>query len=268
METIKVSIDQKNRGTILLNRPKIHNAFDELMIEEISQVMKEWNEREDLRLIIFKGEGKSFCAGADVNWMRKMVKYSYEENVQDALKMANMFHLINTTKVPTLAYVHGFALGGAMGLISCCDYVYAHAKAKFGLTEVMLGLIPAVISPFVISKIGESYARAYMLSGHQFCAQKAYHMGLVHDIQEESSLETSDAKWDDLLQKFSVSAPKAQRNAKFLISEVMKDLFQKGLKEDYLTDKTANFISQTRISPEAQEGMSSLLEKRNPSWRV
>lgn len=265
MQTIKTSIDERGVGTILLHRPSIHNAFDEIMIEEISELLREWNQRDTLRLILMRGEGKSFCAGADVNWMKKMCRYNYEENVEDALKMSHMFTLLNSVKVPVLGYVHGFALGGAMGLISCCDYVLAHPDASFGLTEAVLGLIPAVISPFVLSKIGETYARAYMLSGHQFPAPTAVQMGLIHEIHEKDADPSS--KIEALIKTFLRAGPMAQRKAKFLIQEVLRDLFQKGLKEDFLTNKTANFIAQTRVSSEAQEGMGALLEKRTPRWR-
>lgn len=262
--SIKIHISNKNVGYIKLNRPEIHNAFDDNMIQEITNVFLDWKDRDDLRLIVFQGEGKSFCAGADVNWMKRMKNYTFEENVDDAQKMASMFHLINKCPVPTIAYVHGYILGGGVGLISCCDYVLAQDSATFGLTEAVLGLIPAVISPFAIAKMGESYARAYMLSGHRFNAQKALEIGLIHNKVDAS---VAPNELDLLIKQFLHAAPLAQRKAKFLINEVLKDSWSKGLKEDYLTVKTANFIAQTRAGAEAQEGMGALLEKRKPDWR-
>lgn len=242
---------------IVLNRPDIHNAFNDEMIQGLIDAFEDIEKDESLRLVTITGEGKSFCAGADLNWMKKMVGYSDEENYQDSVKLAGLFQAINNCSLPVLAKVNGATLGGGTGVIAACDFVLSAKSAKFGFTEARLGLVPAVISPFVMAKIGESEARAWFLSGERFEAERAKDMGLVHEITPLDNLDTEFEKW---VEKFLKAGPAAAREAKALIKNVLV------LDKDKVTDFTCKTISRIRIGTEGQEGMKALLEKRKPSW--
>lgn len=242
--------------TVCLKRPEIHNAFNDALIEELTQAFKEIS-HSDARIVILTGEGKSFCAGADLNWMSSMVDYSMEENKADSLKLATLFEVINECPIPVIGKVNGHALGGGVGLVSVCDYVHTHEKAKFGFTEVKLGLIPAVISPYCIAKIGESNARAWFLSGDLFLASKAQEIGLVHQV---SKLEDFEKDFEVTLKKFKLAGPKAARQAKSLIKNVLIK------NKNEVMDYTCEEIARIRISEEGQDGMKALLNKSKASW--
>lgn len=242
---------------IILNRPEIHNAFNDEMIEGLINCFADIEKDNTLRLVTITGEGKSFCAGADLNWMKKMVSYSDEENYQDSVKLAELFQAINNCSLPVLAKVNGAALGGGTGVIAACDFVISAKSAKFGFTEARLGLVPAVISPFVMAKIGESQARAWFLSGERFSADKAQDMGLVHEVAPLDSLDLEFEKW---VEKFLKAGPKAAREAKNLIKNVLT------LDSSKVTEFTCRTISRIRTGEEGQEGMKALLEKRPASW--
>lgn len=241
---------------VWLNRPDLHNAFNAELIDEAITLFESFNSDKNLRLIILGGRGASFCAGADLNWMKSMKDYSEAENIQDSKKLAKMFYTINECEVPVIGRVHGSALGGGVGLVSVCDYVVAVPKALMGFTEVRLGLIPAVISPYCISKIGESNARAWFLSGERFDSYKAKEMGLVHDVVEAEAL---DAKIEEIKKRFLAAGPVAAREAKKLVKTVVKNIKES---EDF----TCSMIAKRRISSEGQEGMRALLEKDKPNW--
>lgn len=245
-------------ATIEFNRPEIHNAFNDEMIAEVTDALEIANSDDELGLIVLKALGKSFCAGADLNWMKSMIDYSFEENVQDSVKLANMFKAIDQSKLPTLAICQGHALGGGVGVIASCDYVLSADHAKFGLTEVRLGLIPAVISPFVINKIGVSRARAYFMSGSRFSAKTAFDMGLVHEVVASAEVENRSR---ELINEFLSAAPKAAIIAKDLIEQVctLED-------EQAITAYTTQLIANQRVSEEGQEGMKALLDKRKSNW--
>lgn len=253
----------KTRGVLCLslNRPEVRNAFNDEMIEELTSLFLSLNKRDEVRLVLLEGKGKAFCAGADLNWMKKMKDYSQEENKKDSEKLADLFKTINKLNKPVIGLVKGYTLGGGAGLISVCDYVLASDQSQFGFTEARLGLVPAVISPYVISKIGESQARAYFLSGQLFSAEKALQMGLVHQIVSDEYFSESLEK---LIGEFLKAAPLAAKEAKGLIQNV-SDLIQKG-DEAQITDYTCETIARIRIADEGQEGMTSLLEKKSPSW--
>lgn len=250
-----IELNRKENGTleVWLNRPELHNAFN---AELISEVISVFAGIKDERLIILSGRGTSFCAGADLNWMRAMKDYSEEENFKDSKQLAKMFRVINECPVPVIGRVNGHALGGGVGLVSVCDYVVSVPEALFGFTEVRLGLIPAVISPYCISKIGESHARAWMLSGERFKADKAQIMNLVHEVVGPSEL---DKRILELEKSFLTAGPQAAREAKALVSTVTGDL--RG-SEDY----TCRMIASRRVSSEGQEGMRALLEKDKANW--
>lgn len=241
--------------TITLDRPEIHNAFNDELIEKIITAFKEASSDINTRLIVLTGNGKSFCAGADLNWMKSMAKYSEEENFTDSQKLYSMFEVINDCPKPVLGLINGHALGGGMGLLSVCDYNLTHERAKFGFTETRLGLIPAVISSFCIKKIGSNHARAWFLSGEKFTSEIAKSIGIVHEICLESEFETRSLS---LIESFLKAAPEAAIESKRLIFNV----------QEYpdVKDYTCKAIAKKRISDEGQEGMSALLEKREPRW--
>lgn len=249
--------EKENVVTITLNRPEIHNAFNDELISELTNCFLSLSKDKKARVIVLTGKGKSFCAGADLNWMKSMKDYSDTENFEDSKKLSDLFHAINDCPIPVIAKVNGAALGGGTGLIAACDFVIACKSAKFGFTEVRLGLVPAVISPFVIAKIGESNSRAWFLSGEMFLAEEAKHIGLVHSLTPLDDLDNATEK---VIEKFLKAAPIAAREAKELISNVVRK------KPADITKYTCETISRIRISDEGQEGMSSLLNKTKPNW--
>lgn len=239
---------------VWLNRPELHNAFNAALIEEMIATFS--NISDDTRVVILSGRGSSFCAGADLNWMKAMKDYSKEENFQDSKRLAKMFQVINDCPVPVIGRINGHALGGGVGLVSVCDYALVVDKALLGFTEVRLGLIPAVISPYCISKIGESHARAWMLSGERFGADRALSMGLIHEVVQPGDL---DSRMEELKKSYLAAGPEAARYAKTLVRGVLKDLKNS---EDF----TCQLIAERRVSSEGQEGMNALLTKSKASW--
>lgn len=250
-----IEVVEKEQGVkeVWINRPDLHNAFNAELISEMITLFSSFKNE---RLIILSGRGTSFCAGADLNWMKSMKDYSKEENFKDSKELAKMFAVINNCDVPVIGRINGHALGGGVGLVSVCDYVIANEEALMGFTEVRLGLIPAVISPYCISKIGESNARAWFLSGDRFKADVAKEMGLVHEVVKLADLDT---RVEEIKKRFLAAGPEAAKEAKRLIRGVMKNL--KGSE-----DLTCNMITERRVSAEGQEGMRALLEKDKPAW--
>lgn len=241
-------------ATVTMNRPEVHNAFNAELIAEATELFRAFAVR-PLRLLVLTGAGTSFCAGADLNWMRSMKTWSEEENFKDSKKLAGMFRTLNELPFPTIARVNGHALGGGAGLVACCDFVLASEKALFGFTEARLGLLPAVISPYVMAKIGESQARAWFLSGERFGAAEAQRMNLVH---QTVPLEKLDETLEALKKSFLLAGPHAAREAKSLV-------FRVRVSQD-VEDETCRRISKIRIGSEGQEGMRALLEKEKPNW--
>jgi methylglutaconyl-CoA hydratase len=259
-DLFKLNKDARGVATLSMNRPEVHNAFNDEMIQALTQAFRELSQDESVRVVVLEGEGKSFCAGADLNWMKKMKDYSEQENYDDSVALSQLFYTIDTCSKPVVAKIHGAAIGGGVGLVSVCDYVVASENTKFGLTEVKLGLLPAVISPFVIAKIGESYARALFLSGERFDEKKALQLGLIHKISLERHF-TQDV--EKVVDRMIAAAPLAQSKAKELIREVVSRRSQNYTEVESYTCK---LISGLRTGPEGQEGMSALLEKRTPNW--
>ena len=250
------SVDHRKVGTLTLNRPEVRNAFNEESIAELTDFFKTTVEEDHLRLVVLKGAGKSFCAGADLIWMKKMIHYSKEENIRDSMDLANLFEAIDTCPVPVIGKVHGAALGGGVGLVSVCDCVLSSEETIFAFSEVRLGLIPAVISPYVMAKIGSSLSRAFFLSGERFSASRAYEWGLVHEV---CLLEELDSRTETKVQEFLKAGPHASQKAKELIGRVASQ-------NKELKDMTCQMIADIRLSQEAQEGMGAFLEKKKPSW--
>lgn len=244
---------------LTLARPGVRNAFNDGMITELTWWADSVIADTSVRLVIIEGAGPSFCAGADLEWMGRMAGYTREQNIDDASELARMFLTLDRLPMPVLGRVHGAALGGGAGLVAICDIVVAAEDAVFGFTEVRLGLIPAVISPFVIAKMGRSAARELFLTGDRFSAGRARELGLVHSVVPAADLDTEIARYQALL---AAGAPAAQSAAKQLIADVSR----RG-PADVMT-LCAEAIASRRVSPEGQEGIRAFLEKREPSWRT
>ena len=246
-------------ATIWLNRPAVHNAFNNVMIAEITECFTTLSESSEVLAIILRGRDKSFCAGVDLNWMRDVAVQSYEENFQESRKLANCFYTIYTCKKPTIALVHGVSLGGANGLLSACDLAYCDDNATFSLSEVKIGIVPACISPYVIKRVGEYGAKDLMLTGKRIKGKEAENYKLVNKSFETfAKLEENISSVIELLR---TSGPQAISHCKRLIYDVSNKL-----SFDEVHDYTAKMIADIRASEEGQEGMAAFLEKRKPNW--
>ncbi|MCP2520467.1 enoyl-CoA hydratase/isomerase family protein [Candidatus Aminicenantes bacterium AC-335-A11] len=253
-----IIFEEKNQvAKISLNRPEVHNAFNKIMVEELSFAFNEIAKNSKIRVVILTGEGKSFCAGADLNWMREIVNYSYDENLEEAMQIAELLYLIYSLPKPTIARVNGTTIGGGTGLMCACDIIIASEKAKFGLSEVKLGLVPAVISPYVIKRIGEASARRYFLTGERLTAEEALKIGLVNTVVSDEKLDSEVERITNFL---LTSGPNAIANCKELLIKIP------GMNLEEAKAYTAKMIADLRISEEGQEGMSAFLEKRKPKW--
>jgi methylglutaconyl-CoA hydratase len=252
-----ISIEQTGAVVrVTLNRPDVRNAFNDEVIDELTAWARSAG-RSGARVAILSGAGKTFCAGADLGWMSRMVGYTFDENVRDASAMATMFEALDTLPIPLVGRVQGAALGGGAGLAAVCDIVVAAEDAVFGFTEVKLGILPAVISPFVVRKIGVSAARELFLTGARFGADRARQIGLVHTVVTSSDL---DGAVDRVVGELMTSAPEAIAGAKQLIADVA------GRAPADVAGLTAATIARHRVSAEGQEGMLAFLDKRKPGW--
>jgi len=241
--------------TIRLHRPDVRNALDEVLISELTQAFAGLSG--STRAVVLAGAGPAFCAGADAQWMKRSKTFSREENERDAAALAALLKTVDECPCPTLARVHGAALGGGVGLVAACDIAVAEEQAQFGFPEVRLGLVPAVISTFVLPRIGARSARRYFLTGERFAAGQAMAMGLVHETAPADAL---DARVDAILRELLQGAPRAVGTAKALIRTVAALPRERAIEESIRT------ISELRVSPEAQEGLAAFLEKRKPNW--
>jgi len=246
-------------GLVTLNRPERHNAFDDALIVELTEALRALEADDTVRMVVLAGAGPSFCAGADLNWMRRMSGFSKDENERDAMQLGALMRTLSHLRKPTIARVHGAAYGGGVGLVACCDIAIASHAATFALSEVKLGLVPAVIAPYVVAAIGQRAARRYFLSGERFEAAEAWRLGLLHDIAPDDN--EMDVRLNDLVEAMLLCGPVAQREAKELVRAVAGRPVTSELIQD-----TAERIARIRSSPEGREGVSSFLEKRRPSW--
>jgi methylglutaconyl-CoA hydratase len=242
---------------LTMNRPQVHNAFNAEMIRELAAAFDDAKQNTDVRLVILTGAGESFCAGADLNWMREIIRYSYEQNLRESRELAELMHSIYTLPKPTIARINGAVIGGGTGLFSACDIVIASDRAKFGLSEVKIGLVPAAIGPYVIRRIGEGAARELFLTGERFEAQRALEIGLVNKVVPPEAL---DEKVAEVVRLLLSSGPEAIARCKELLQKVP------GMGLDEAKSYTAEMIAGLRVSPEGQEGMAAFLEKRKPKW--
>ncbi|MGP1677339.1 MAG: enoyl-CoA hydratase/isomerase family protein [Burkholderiales bacterium] len=256
-ETLQVSVEA-GVGTIRMNRPEVRNAFNDTMIAELTRSFQAADADESVRAVVLAGHGPAFCAGADLNWMKKMSGYSLEENRADAMGLAAMLNTIYMMKKPTVARVHGAAYAGGMGLVAACDIALAAEEAEFCLSEVKLGLIAATIGPYVVAAMGERQARRYFLSAERFAAAEALRIGLVHKLVPMAEL---DAGVQALLAHLLAASPAAIAASKELIRSVARG----AIDQDMIAD-TAARIATARASADGKEGIRSFLEKRKPSW--
>lgn len=257
---ISTSIDQRGVAQLVLNRPEVHNAFDDKMIGELVQALDLLAANPQVRVLLLRSSGKNFSAGADLGWMRSMADKNYDENLQDAGELAKLMQKLDNFPAPTLAIVQGAAFGGAVGLVACCDIAIASDKASFCLSEVKIGLIPAVISPYVVRAIGERASRRYFLTAERFFASEALHLGLLHQVVSEDELHgVSDA----MVQTLLANSPAAVKAAKNLIFTVANQPTTQAL-----IDETSRRIAAIRVSSEGQEGLSAFLQKRTPAWQL
>jgi len=256
-ETLLVTLVDKV-ATVTLNRPDVRNAFNEITIAELALAFHDLGRNDDVRAIVLAANGPAFCAGADLNWMKKMALYSNAENSEDATKLAEMLRAIYLCPKPVVAKVQGDCYAGGMGLVAACDIAVASSGAQFCLSEVKLGLIPATISPYVIKAMGENAARRYFLTAERFTAQEAHRIGFLHDVANGDGL---DASVEAIVQALVTSSPNAVREAKVLVRDVAGRAVDAAMVVD-----TAERIANIRASDEGREGVASFLEKRKPSW--
>lgn len=259
MQTLEIK-HQGQVAWIWMNRPDVHNAFNAQMIEDLTAAVSYLNQNDEVRVIVLAGHGKSFSAGADLTWMKEAAGYSYDENVADASKLANMLHTIATSAKPVIARVHGAAFGGGVGLTAAADIAIASMRAKFCLSEVRLGLTPATISPYVLQAMGARAARRYFLSAEQFDSPTAARYDLIHQVCADE--ESLDEAIQDLCEKLCLGAPGAQFDCKKLITD-----FSHGEITEATQLETAKRIADRRGDPEGQEGLSAFLTKKTPAWQ-
>ena len=244
-------------ATVALARGEVHNAFDDALIADLTAAFHDVGANPAVRVVILAAEGKSFSAGADLNWMRRMAGYSEAENLADAKALAGLMQAIDTCPKPTIARVQGAAFGGGVGLVACCDIAVASDRASFCLSEVKLGIVPAVISPYIVRAIGPRAARRYVQTAERFGAAEAHRLGLVHEVAAEDAL---DAVIGGIVDALRQGGPEAQREAKSLVALVAdRDPAE-------VLDETARRIAVIRAGAEGQDGLTAFLEKRPPSW--
>ncbi len=258
MNKVITQIDSRGVAQVILNNPDKHNAFDDQMIIELTNAFNALAANANVRIMLLKSEGKSFSAGADLEWMKRMASYSYQQNLNDAHALAAMLKALHQMPIPTIARVQGAAFGGAVGLISCCDIAVASSKASFALSEVKIGLVPSTISPYVIAAIGERHAKRYFMTAERFDANTALQISLVHEAVEEQFL---DDKVEQLITAILSNGPEAVVAAKQLVFEVSGNAI-----DSSLIEHTCEVIAGIRVSAQGQEGLSAFLDKRKPHW--
>jgi methylglutaconyl-CoA hydratase len=253
------SIDNRGVATLTLNRPDVHNAFDDAMIAELIAVLDKLASDKAVRVLLLTANGKNFSAGADLNWMRSMAQKDYSQNLADANELATLMHKLDKFPRPTIALIQGAAFGGAVGLAACCDIAIACDTASFCLSEVKIGLIPAVISPYVMRAIGERASRRYFLTAERFSASTAEQLGLLHKVVSEGELHSSAEHFiSSLLQ----NSPAAITAAKSLIHNI----YNRKISNNVVAH-TTQAIAEIRVSDEGQEGLTAFLSKRKPAWQ-
>jgi len=258
LQTIELNKDARGFATLWLNRPEKNNAFNAEMIRELVLAIDEVQSDKSLRFLLLRGRGKHFSAGADLAWMQQSAKLDFDANLTDARELAEMMYSLYHLKLPTLAVVQGAAFGGAVGLIACCDMAIGASDAQISLSEVRIGLAPAVISPFVVKAIGERATRRYAMTGERFSGERARELGLLSETYAAEALDDNLCGWIDTLM---LNSPQAMRASKDLMREASSGSLSPALRR-----YTENSIARIRVSPEGQEGLNAFLEKRKPKW--
>jgi len=261
MSSLQQHRDDHGVVTLTLDRPEVHNAFDDALIGDLCDTLSTLEEDPSARVVILTGAGRSFSAGADLNWMRGMLEASEQDNENDALQLARLLRTLNYLPQPTIARVNGAAMGGGLGLVACCDIAVADEHARFALSETRLGLAPAVISPYVVRRIGEAQARRYFLTGERFDAVQAHRIGLVHEIANPGDLDDQVRR---LAAALLAGGPEAVTSSKKLVFLAGGHDPDTQLSQD---QATARLIARLRVGAEGQEGMRAFLEKRAPAWK-
>ena len=256
MSYLTTQTDIRGVTTITFNRPDVYNAMDRVFMDELTITLDKL--RSNTRILIIAANGKHFCAGADINWMKQSAELTDEENTADAMALSDMLETLNTFACPTIAKVHGAALGGGTGIASCCDIVVAAEDATFAFSEVRLGIIPATISPYALAAIGARAARRYFLTGEKIDAVGAYRLGLVHEV---CSTDNLDMRVEEIITALLQGGPAAQSVAKQLIADVAYQTVTSATRQ-----QLAKRLATARAGKEAQEGLSAFLEKRDPHW--
>ncbi|OLO02993.1 enoyl-CoA hydratase/isomerase family protein [Salinicola socius] len=258
----RLEIDDRGVARLMLDRPEVHNAFDDALIKELNAHLERLHalaERDEVRLVVLASGGKHFSAGADLHWMKRMVDYGFDDNLKDSRELARLMQQLDGLPCPTLCRIQGAAYGGAVGLAACCDLVIASDKATFCLSEVRIGLSPAVISPYVQRAIGPRQMRRYALTAEVIDATTAQSLGLVHEVTDG---ETLDAHIGQMIDRLLAASPQAQRATKALLARVDGDP-----DSDATVDATCRTISELRVSREGQEGLAAFFDKRPPAWQ-
>ena len=259
--TERLLVHRRERvATVTLNRPEVRNAFDDALIVELATAFKVLDDDDEVRAVVLAGNGPAFCAGADLNWMKRMAGYGYEQNLHDAMGLALMLQTIDRMKKPTVARVHGPAFAGGTGLVAACDIAIGAPQAKFCLSEAKLGLSPATISPYVVRAMGERAARRYFLSAEVFDAEEAYRIGMLSGLVPAEQLDAAIA---GLLEHLLAGG----RDALAKIKDLVRAVASAPIDDEMIAD-TARRIAEIRVSPEGKEGIASFLEKRKPAWAV
>ncbi|MFM8681978.1 MAG: enoyl-CoA hydratase/isomerase family protein [Alphaproteobacteria bacterium] len=257
---LRIEAGEGGVARLVLDRPEIHNAFDDALIASLTEALLRVEADPGVRVVVLAGEGRSFSAGADLNWMKRMALYSEEENRRDADALARLMRTLDRLAKPTVAAVHGAAIAGGCGLVACCDVAIASERASFSISEVRLGLIPAVIGPYVVGAIGQRAARRYVLTAEAFDAREALRIGLVHAVVPAEALA---GEVQALCARIVANGPAALAAAKELVRDVARAPL-----DDALVAETARRIAAIRVSPEGREGIASFLEKRRPGWNA
>ena len=253
-----ITYEKANRiARVTLCRPEVHNAFNSTMITEMTDIFGKIEKDGDIRLVVLTGEGKSFCAGADLNWMRDVIKQTFDQNLAESNALAELFNKIYRCRRPVIGRINGAAIGGGTGFVAVCDIAIAARSAKFSFSEVKIGVVPACIGPYVVKKMGEGKARELFITGERMNAERAHEVRLVNQVVDDEQL---DDAVDALVKTLLLSGPEAVAMAKKLVSEVP------GMTSDEYKPYTAEMIAKLRVSDEGQEGMDAFLNKRKPNW--
>ena len=261
-ETIALNLNPNGILTLSLNRPDIRNAFNQKMIEELGRVFTHEVLQPEVKAVVFQGNGGMFCAGGDLNWMKRSIELTYEENLKDTTVLTRMFATLNECPKPVVGIIEGAAIGGGVGLVAICDVVLATKETVFSLSEVRLGIVPACIGPFVTAKIGASQSRALFISAERFKAEKAKQIGLVHEVFDTRA--DLDAYLGTLTKNLLECGPKAMAVAKSLVLDLTWPERREKIEDPI--HYVSNTLAELRIGAEAQEGISAFLQKRKPSW--